>query len=45
MVQTLEKSLAGAKESGNESMVEILTKKHLFFLKSCSYSQFNHFKP
>ena len=27
MVETLEKSLAGAKESGNESMVEILTKK------------------
>ena len=27
MIDTLEKSLAGAKKSGNESMVEILTKK------------------
>ena len=27
MIQTLEKSLEGAKKSGNESMVEILTKK------------------
>ncbi len=27
MIETLEKSLAGAKKSGNESMVEILTKK------------------
>src|SRR5210317_2649511 len=27
MIETLEKSLAGAKKSGNDSMVEILTKK------------------
>ena len=27
MISTLEKSLAGAKKSGNDSMVEILTKK------------------